>query len=208
MVRVRTLAGASPSLPTTDVRHSHVFLDLVRHSQVFLDGSAGSRPELVESKQVSRPPHYHDVLDRTHAPFSVSGSGSSRRSGRRDSAAGGTCAEMLLAASTPGVEPGSSHAFAIDTGLVRVIPNGDCMCPTNSLGTRRQFPNLRHTAAYGDIDPSELPFADKGHSATPRPSHWNAGLMDNRHYPSSLYCSLSQRLSERPTATNSAYCIR
>jgi hypothetical protein len=24
------------------------------------------------------------------------------------------------------VQPGSSHAFAIDTGLVRVIPNGDC----------------------------------------------------------------------------------
>src|SRR5258705_7247979 len=47
------------------------------------------------------------------------------------------------------------------------------MCPTNSLGTRRQFPNLRHTAAYGDVDPSELPCRQGPFSYSP-PSNCNA----------------------------------
>jgi hypothetical protein len=61
----------SPSRPLatcfgsdTDVRHSHVFLDFVRRSQVFVDGNAGSRPELVESEQVTGSSRYQNVLDR------------------------------------------------------------------------------------------------------------------------------------------------
>jgi hypothetical protein len=71
---------------------------------------------------------------------------------------------------------GSSHAFAIDTGLVRVMPNGDCMSPDelarNRDGSSQIYVTLPHTALSIPLNC----LADKGYSATPPPSQLELGF--------------------------------